>query len=728
MYRKEGEPARRWITAIKAAIPAGLKDAKGNDFDFSQKAFYLCKCHFVESDFSLKQVNGKRCLNSFVTPVCDFKVYDEDDENDDVASVVDQIQHDIEKAMSKFTDAQRKKLLGYKINGWPEEDILAAIALRLQMSQSAYEAVEAKLPLPSLRVLQKKMSQILMTDGMSNDVMNALIADSEHLTETERFAGLIIDETALEPGIQFDPSTKQMVGAVSSEFKDAASPDEPATKLLVVMLKSLLSKKKQAICYYFTGNKVDGKQLKQLILKLIAKIESESSYQIAFVSSDMGGANVGMWKEFGANADKPYADCSERRQPLFFIPDASHLFKNIRNCLLKHDFKLNDGGVVKLDPFKRLFEAVKEGNVSERIHFNPDNLFKLSNYGKMKVKNVEDLVSSEMIKQLTDLQTKDEIFGTDSEAAETACLVKFLEMMGEWFHIMQCTDIESDFCLKPGSHNADVLENVAECFDKMKIRNMSGKEERKRIQRGMIFLSNAAKGLLEHVKKESNGQITSIALGNITSDTVENHFSRMRYRSPKLTAAGVSSVTRMVSLSGSSHLPKNRSSTQPEHSAVVSASAILNISGTRSDKPFDTANFIHPTTDILSPKSHRDVDVRIDEISGRSNKGRCGHCIVFAGTIDFKKHMRKIDQAITINKHFLTSAHGAKLDDLIGWILDSILYNHWGELQCKHNFYDDFVTLFVKDRLKHLSVESSDSHSAFSSMTHARHSLITRKK
>ena len=45
-----------------------------------------------------------------------------------------------------------------------------------------------------------------------------------------------------------------------------------------------------------------------------------------------------------------------------------------------------------------------------------------------------------------------------------------------------------------------------------------------------------------------------------------------------------------------------------------------------------------------------------------------------------------------------------------------------------HNFYEDFVTMFVKDRLKHLSIESSDSQHAFSSMTHARHSIITRNK
>ena len=549
VYQKQGPPAQQWITVIKAALPPDLKDDKGHDFKFGTK-IQLCKCHFKESDFSIIIPNFKQCLNSYVVPVCNFRM-DDSDIDDDEQNIIEQVEQDIEKAVSSFSEAQRQKLMGYKVNGWPDEDIIAAIGLRVKMSEQAYESVSSQFPLPSLRVLYRKMSAIKMTDGLSNDVMKALIEDSKHLTTNERYVGLIIDETALEPGIQFDPSSKQIADAISPDFADPASPDEPASKLMVVMLKSLLSKKKQAICYYFTGNRVDGKQLKQMVLKVIAKIESESNYRIVFVSSDMERANVGMWKEFGADPVKPYADCQELRQELFFIPDASHLFKNVRNSLLKHKFVLEDGGKVKLDPFRRMFTAIKDGNISERKYFNPDNLFKLSNYGKMKVKNVEDLVAPEMLAQLRELRMTDETFGSDDDAADTSCLIKFLEMMAKWFHIMQCTDIGSDLCLKAGEKDvADILFEVSSCFDKMKVENMNGKVERKPIQRGMIMLSNAAKGLLEYVQKDSKGQITSIALGNITSDTIENHFSRMRYRSPKLTAAGISSVTKMISVSG----------------------------------------------------------------------------------------------------------------------------------------------------------------------------------
>jgi len=69
------------------------------------------------------------------------------------------------------------------------------------------------------------------------------------------------------------------------------------------MLAGIASRWKQVVAYYFTGNSIDGSKFNPIVCKILKKAE-EIGLRVHSVTSDMGAANMGMWKSFGVKASK----------------------------------------------------------------------------------------------------------------------------------------------------------------------------------------------------------------------------------------------------------------------------------------------------------------------------------------------------------------------------------------------------------------------------------------
>ena len=213
---------------------------------------------------------------------------------------------------------------------------------------------------------------------------------------------------------ELDPSGHFITGGISEDFNSGT--EEPAKKVLFFMLKSLFTKRKQAIAYYYTSNSVTGKQMKDTVSNIISTIENKTNFRIHFISSDMGGPNLGMWKEFGVNSYIPY--CNHPDDPsrkLFFCPDCGYILKNIRNCLLTHQIILPDAfrnkhglfrNVVSLEPFHLL---LKHQNSELCPTFIPELTYKLiipkDGFAKMKNHPIEVLFSIRMSSALMELSS-----------------------------------------------------------------------------------------------------------------------------------------------------------------------------------------------------------------------------------------------------------------------------------------------------------------------------------
>lgn len=116
-----------------------------------------------------------------------------------------------------------------------------------------------------------------------------------------------------------------------------------ATHALVFMIAGISSRWKQIIAYYYTGDSVDSTKLKSIVCSIIEKAE-KIGLHVHSVTSDMGSANMALWKTFGINISrycKIINSCIhpiDKTRFLYFFHDVAHTFKNLKAGFIRNEF------------------------------------------------------------------------------------------------------------------------------------------------------------------------------------------------------------------------------------------------------------------------------------------------------------------------------------------------------------------------------------------------------
>lgn len=106
----------------------------------------------------------------------------------------------------------------------------------------------------------------------------------------ERKCVLTLDEIVLKAGWNYDPKLGCCFGDVTLPNHDGE-----ATHALTFMLGGISTKWKQAICYHFTSDSVDGSVFRPIVEDIIRKCES-IGLDVVVVTADMGASNQKMWR------------------------------------------------------------------------------------------------------------------------------------------------------------------------------------------------------------------------------------------------------------------------------------------------------------------------------------------------------------------------------------------------------------------------------------------------
>lgn len=88
--------------------------------------------------------------------------------------------------------------------------------------------------------------------GVLEELLPALECKVKSMAPSERHAVLLVDEMQLTPGLDYDSSTKTVIGHATVPPSGRASGGD-ATHGLVFMLAGLSSRWKQTVGYHFTG-------------------------------------------------------------------------------------------------------------------------------------------------------------------------------------------------------------------------------------------------------------------------------------------------------------------------------------------------------------------------------------------------------------------------------------------------------------------------------------------
>ena len=202
-----------------------------------------------------------------------------------------------------FNEDQMKAVVRDNVRGfsWDISTIKKALQVRFACGTNGYNLLlKQHHPLPSVRTLQRRMSEINFGSGILHQVFSALHTKGEYMCREEKICCLTLDEMCLTACTEYDASLGQIVGG-------ATLPDHEgqATHGLVFMLGGLSSRWKQVIAYYLTSNKTDGSVLRPIVLE-ITEIAAGIGFHICAVASDMGSANRAMWTTFGLATNRHF--------------------------------------------------------------------------------------------------------------------------------------------------------------------------------------------------------------------------------------------------------------------------------------------------------------------------------------------------------------------------------------------------------------------------------------
>ncbi|KAM7293384.1 uncharacterized protein ISCGN_026514 [Ixodes scapularis] len=188
---------------------------------------------------------------------------------------------------------QQKDMRG---NRWSGETTKRALQLRLACGHRGYNFLrEGFLPLPAERTLQKRIEGVKFQTGLLRELLPAVECKVATMGPQERHCVLLMDEMQLTPGLEYDCTTKTVIGQTTLKGCKLPSNDGIvtfATHGLVFMLAGLSTRWKQVIGYHFTGSSVSSDDLKKIVFEIIVECE-KIGLVVEGIVSDMGACNQG---------------------------------------------------------------------------------------------------------------------------------------------------------------------------------------------------------------------------------------------------------------------------------------------------------------------------------------------------------------------------------------------------------------------------------------------------
>jgi hypothetical protein len=195
---------------------------------------------------------------------------------------------------------RRSEEKSYKFLKWSNKTIVNALRLKFSCSGSGYEELlRQKLPLPSVRTLQRKLQNLNFDSDILDEVLKFLHTKIQTFAPSERDCALVLHEMAITSASVYDISLNKFLDKVTL-------PDHTgvATHVLVFMLAGIKARWKQVMGYYFSGNSIKGVIIINGIIEKILQKAEPLGLNVLSVTSDMGASSQALWKVWGITAGR----------------------------------------------------------------------------------------------------------------------------------------------------------------------------------------------------------------------------------------------------------------------------------------------------------------------------------------------------------------------------------------------------------------------------------------
>uniref|UniRef100_A0A453YZ31 THAP-type domain-containing protein n=1 Tax=Anopheles gambiae TaxID=7165 RepID=A0A453YZ31_ANOGA len=371
---------------------------------------------------------------------------------------------------------------------WTKEEIGSALTLKyFGLRCYKYLAKDRKFPLPADATLKRYTKNLVVKEGILDDVLKLISNLTSTFTEKDRLCALSFDEMKVNRIIELDKASDEIIG--------------PHNYLQVVMARGLCNKWKQPVYIGF-----DKKMTKEILLKIIEKL-SEININVVAIISDNCSTNVSCWKELGAkDYERPYFQHPTTLNNVYVIPDAPHLLKLLRNWFLDSGFTYN-GKHIKAD---LLFDMIASRNETE---ITP--LYKLSKTHLVMTPQERQNVrrAAQLLSHTTAISLR-RYFKNNAEATD---LANFIEKVDLWFSISNSYSPFAKLDYKKSyTASDDQIKALDEMFEIVSNMTVIGKHSLQIFQKSLLMQITSLKLLYDDLHKRHN--ISFISTHKVIND------------------------------------------------------------------------------------------------------------------------------------------------------------------------------------------------------------------
>ncbi|CAM1323325.1 Uncharacterised protein r2_g3187 [Pycnogonum litorale] len=320
-----------------------------------------------------------------------------------MASTFENILENQGNEFSKLFFKEQKRRWDGKSGKWHPMLIRYALLLHSR-SPSAYNLLRdtGVLHLPSDRTLRDYSQAIKSRCGLQNEKIIELKENTKHLYGHQRYISLVFDEMKISEGLVY--RNNEIVGFVDlgNEDLNATVPQHQSTlashvlALHVIGLSTLI---KYPISYYAVKI-LNRTLLFPIIWEAIAALEIHCDLKVLTCVCDGASSNRSFFAMHGTETTYKCINIfSADKRQLYFISDAPHLLKTLRNNISnsgshsKTKFLLNNGKFILWAHIKAIYDEDQKRELKllsklkeEHIHLNP--------YNKMRVNLAAQILSS----------------------------------------------------------------------------------------------------------------------------------------------------------------------------------------------------------------------------------------------------------------------------------------------------------------------------------------------
>lgn len=289
-----------------------------------------------------------------------------------------------------------------------------------------------------MSTLVKWASRLNFRQGILLDVIRIMKIAAMNLSNIEKLCVIQFDEMKIKSTYEYDKKNDQIL--------------RPHSQMQVIMVRGIFKNWKQPIYVHFD------QLITPDIINEVISILYENSYIVVACISDCGGGNIGLWKKLDISIDKTYILHPITNENIYFLADAPHLLKLIRNWLLDTGFTLLDSSKINSTPIKELLKLTKtEISICHKLSERHVECVKTE---RQNVGLAAQLLSHSVATALCHYKP-----GLNKILSNNTG--QFIEVVSNWFDMMNSYTPTETLCTKKPYEYGLNLDDQNKCLDKM---------------------------------------------------------------------------------------------------------------------------------------------------------------------------------------------------------------------------------------------------------------------